>query len=375
MKAKLFSWHSSSPEPSGRRAGFTLLQLILTLSLIAILSAMLFGVLGRGRAAARRAECDIHMKEIAMALDTFRQETGHMPQTLGELATKKYVSPATLRCGSDPKLQDNASNASYSSYSDFYMIREPRDSGELPVLICPFHESDSQHGVQAYKGRYTAQFTTRPATMSSNDIAGVVTVSRPGQGILALPGVGKVLVLRGGDRIKVGAGSAKVSFADGSYASIQANTEMSVLQSYIEGQRSGPLYTLTRQFSGRVNYYVNPGSRFDVATPTATAGALGTRFTIDLTADTPLDVDRLEETVLTVQESVVALTNINETIEVTAEDGPVMAAPTSAVTSSTGIVSTTISTPTGTTTVSTSKDKKQRKPRKRGKTRSRFFNF
>lgn len=366
---------SFSPDPARRqpakRRGFTLLQLLIVISLIALLSALLYGVMSRGRATVRRADCDVHLKEIALALDTFRQETGHMPQNLSELVTKKYISAQTLRCPSDPELAAHAGDPTYSSYSDFYIVREPRDSGELPVLVCPFHESDGLNGIQAYKGRYTAQFTTRPVLLTAGDYTGAVTISSPGKGILALPTAGKVLALRGGDRIQTGAGTAKISFADGSYASIEPNTEMRILDSYIEGQRSGPLYSLTRQFSGRVNYYVNPGSHFDVATPTATAGALGTRFTLDVIKDATQDAASPPQTVLTVQEHAVALSTVDETVEILPRDGA-YTAETDPVTTADNTVAPVAGsvTPPTTNTV-----KKPRKPRQRGRIKSALFNF
>ncbi|HEX8550798.1 MAG TPA: FecR domain-containing protein [Abditibacteriaceae bacterium] len=330
-------------KPSVRR-GFTLLQLVSVIGLIMILSAMLFGVLGRGRAAARRSQCDIHMKEIAMALDTFRQENNHMPAQLAELVSKKYVSAETLRCPSDPELKNHAGDLNYTSYGDGYLIREPRDSGELPITVCSNHEVDGYHGVQAYKGRYTEQFTARPAQLVAGNWQGSVTITRPGQGVLTNPtSAAKPLELRGGDRVKVTAGYAKILFADSSSANITENSEMSILESYIEGQRSGPLYTLTRQFSGRIEYYVNPGSHFDVATPTATAGALGTKFTIELKPDTSLDQNTAPDTVLSVQEHSVALSTIERTIEVAPVDGAVNA------------------------DEPASTSKKQREPRQRGK--------
>src|SRR6476661_1596422 len=77
--------------------GFTLLQIVVVLCIIAILSSILLGVVGRGRSAARRAECDAHLKEIAMALDTYRQENGQYPAQLSELVTKKYLPASSLR--------------------------------------------------------------------------------------------------------------------------------------------------------------------------------------------------------------------------------------------------------------------------------------
>src|SRR5687767_7310900 len=64
---------TSRRERTARKpAGFTLVQIMLVMGLLAILSAIFLGVLGRGRATARRAECDAHLKEIAMGLDTYR---------------------------------------------------------------------------------------------------------------------------------------------------------------------------------------------------------------------------------------------------------------------------------------------------------------
>ncbi|HEX8835235.1 MAG TPA: FecR domain-containing protein [Abditibacteriaceae bacterium] len=331
--------HTSARQVSRKsmQKGFTLVQLLVVLGIIAVLSAILIGFMGSGRAAARRVQCDTNLKGIAMALDTFRQENGRLPKSLAELRDK-YVPTASLRCASDPDLKTKSADAAYASYEDFYIIREPRDSGELPVVVCPFHEGEGQHGAQAYKGRYTAQFSTQPATLLQ---AGAnTTVTRPGKDpIAAYAG----MPLRGGDRIKAG-GETQIKFADGSVTTLSANSDIKVLQSYIEGQSSGPLYTLVRQFAGTAKYNVVTGNRFDVATPTATAGALGTEFTVvvDGTSSTA-------PTKLTVTESAVALTTTTETVEVITGDPTIEVDQTGKV-----------QTPPGQT-------KKERKPRNRGK--------
>jgi type II secretory pathway pseudopilin PulG len=307
-----------------RRRGFTLLQILLVVGILGVLSAVLLSVFGRTRVPAKRVACDVHLKQIVLALDTFRQERGVLPQNLNALVENDYIPAETLRCPADSGYdQARATNASYSSYGDSYVIREPRDSQELPIVVCPFHEKDGPFGAQGYKGGYTKQFATRPATLAAGAYSGTVTVTRPLEGILSLPVKGdKPLVLRGGDRINTGAGEATIAFTDGSTANIEANSDMTVLQSFTEGQSGGVLYTLVRQFSGRVNYYVNPGSNFDVATPTATAGALGTKFTIDivpaasLASGTTTLAGRATETVLTVTEHSVSLTTPERTIEV-----------------------------------------------------------
>ncbi|RYG75574.1 hypothetical protein EON80_00205 [bacterium] len=326
------SGHGAPQKKLRRRPGFTLLQLLLAVGILGALAAISLSVFGRSKVGLHRAKCDVHLKQIALALDAFRQERGRLPNNLNELVVNDYIAPQILRCDDDRTYEaSKAANPKYNSYEDGYILREPRDSVEMPIVLCYFHEKDGRYGAQAFKGGDTRQFATHLAKLDFGNIRGAVKVERPGEGLLALPnGKGKSLELRGGDRIQTGAGSATVQFEDGSTANIESNSDMSVLQSFTEGQRSGVLYTVVRQFAGRVNYYVNPGSNFDVATPTATAGAIGTRFTIQLVAaaslgdDTTLKGGQIE-TILTVTEHRVALTTTDRTIEVSDKEPAVIA--------------------------------------------------
>ena len=308
-----------------KRRGFTLVEIMVALGALSILSALILSVFGRTRVPVRRAQCDVHLKEIALAADTFRQERGRMPVSVGDLLREEYLTAETLRCPSDPDFDANkVKNAAYTSYGDGYVIREPRDNGELPILVCPHHEKDGAFGAQAFKGGYTKQFSAHPALLKGGDWGGVVTITRPGAGVLSKPAAGKTLLLRGGDHIDVRAGHALIRFEDGSTATIGNSSEMSVMQSFTEGQRSGKLYTLVRQFKGTISYYVNPGNRFDVTTPTATAGALGTRFSLEVVPATngttpgvtANGLSSASRTILSVQEHTVALSTAERTIEV-----------------------------------------------------------
>jgi competence protein ComGC len=255
-----------------RSRGFTLLQIIIGMMVISILLMVSVGAFGKARATAHRAQCDVRLKSIALALDAHRQEADRFPAKLADLRTKDYLRDAdALRCPSDPRRD--------GSYEEYYAIRAPRDSAELPIVVCPFHE-EQHRGGQAFVGRYTHQFTTSPAHL---DRANAVTVQHPDdrEPIAATTG----MELHGGDRIRVAAhGAAVIRFADGSTATLRGGSEVTVLQSFIEGQAQAPLYTLVRQTIGEVAYRVNTGSKFDVVTPTATAGAHGTAFTITVDA-------------------------------------------------------------------------------------------
>lgn len=255
----------------GLPRGFTLLELVIAVAVIAILAAILLSVFSRSREAARRATCDVHLKAIALALDAFKQEQGSYPETLQELVDRKYITdPSLLSCPDDPR--------PVKSYDDFYAIRGPRADSSLPVLVCPFHEGDN-HGLQAYAGRYTTQFMTSPARLAAG---AAITVEHPGKNPVAAP-VG--LELHGADRLRTaGQGFATIVFADGSEAALGHDTDVTILQSFITSRATGPLYSLIRQTSGTSYYKVHHGSKFDVVTPTATAGALGTEFEIRVSA-------------------------------------------------------------------------------------------
>lgn len=257
-----------------RRRGFTLVQIVIVLGIISILAATSMTVFRRGRTTARRAQCDVNIKEIAIALDAYRQENGQYPKDLNELVTKGYIKDKNvLHCPSDPRPT--------GTYNDFYIPRAPRNEiqGRLtnpPIVVCPFHEQDSNTGVQAFTGVQTNQFATQPAILQSPY---KTSIQRPGEVAIAAT---EGLKLHGGDRITTQAGgSAIIAFVDGTTCNIQSKSDITVLQSFRAGTTSNSLlYSMVHQASGSVTYTVHHGSNFDVVTPAATAGALGTKFTI-----------------------------------------------------------------------------------------------
>jgi type II secretory pathway pseudopilin PulG len=258
-----------------KRRGFTLTQLLVALGIISLMGAGLFTVFSRGSATAQRAQCDSHLKTVALALDAHRQEMGQYPRTLQELLNKKYLqSTDDLHCPGDPDPG--------GTYDPFYVPRAPRDSSELPTVVCPFHEAMGNAGEQVYLSRDVKQFVTKPARLTA---ANGVTVQSPGE----RPTAGTVgMELRGADIVRTGAsGMAMIEFADGSTATLRSGAEVSLLQSFVAGQVQAPLYTIVRQIAGTVSYQIHTGSKFDVATPTATAGALGTKFDITVNGSGP----------------------------------------------------------------------------------------
>ena len=262
---------------SARRGGFTLVEILVVISIISLLAAVGFGAFSRVRESARQAKCDTNLKSLAIALDAFKQEKGHYPVYLRELVEDKYIADTSLlHCPNDPEPNSDG-------YGDFYVQRSMRNDarfgemlpaiGELPTIVCPFHEG-SGHGFQAFAGMQTHNFATKPAILVN---ANATSIERPGSGLInGIDG----MELHGADHIRTG-GAAMIRFADGTTCQLGAGSDVTVLQSFVTGNES-TLYTIVRQALGDVIYSVHHGSKFDVSTPTATAGALGTEFRITI---------------------------------------------------------------------------------------------
>ncbi|HVF10369.1 MAG TPA: FecR domain-containing protein [Abditibacteriaceae bacterium] len=280
-----------------QRGGFTLVQILIVLAILSVLAAILMSSFSNARTAAALTQCDIRLKSIALGLDAYRQETGKYPADLNELRTQRYLQdPDALHCPADPRPN--------GSYTDFYVLRAPRDESDRASLVCPFHEKDNR-GAQAYLGRYTTQFASRPAQLIGANSA---TVQHPGKAPVA---AAAGMELHGGDLIETSPqGLATIEFADGSQVALQGGARVTVLQSFLDENASASLYTLVQQTLGSVTYRVRRGSKFDVGTPTATAGARGTEFQVEVNAvaeDGPT-------TRLLVIESKVAFTTLRKTV-------------------------------------------------------------
>lgn len=91
-----------------RKNGFTMIELLIVITIIAILASILFPIYARSRETARRASCANNLMQIGMALNMYAQNyNGHFPKKNNDLGPLyQYTSNEDIFwCPSDPNRQ------------------------------------------------------------------------------------------------------------------------------------------------------------------------------------------------------------------------------------------------------------------------------
>src|SRR6478672_1225029 len=64
---------------ASRRRGFTLVEMLVVISIIAVLAALLLPAVNMAREAARRAQCSNNLRNLALAAQQFDSAKGYYP--------------------------------------------------------------------------------------------------------------------------------------------------------------------------------------------------------------------------------------------------------------------------------------------------------
>lgn len=227
----------------GKRKSFSLLEILLVVGIAIILLGILIPVLKRGKDKTKELACINNLRNLSLAIQTYKNECGVYPH--GDLSSglRKYL----------PEGQDIYACPSNGEFYDNYYVAREGDDEDLYIIGCPLHAV-----VNYTPGKGTRTFQT-----------------------------GRILhngeVVTAGSEVTDG----ELEFEDGSTASLTGTA--TIVTSF--RTMAGKLYTILRVLEayGDTNITVevpeNQGSKFEVVTPAAIAGVAGTKFHIKTATD------------------------------------------------------------------------------------------
>ncbi len=115
-----------------KRRGFTIIEILVVMAIIAILVAILLPVLSNARRHVNEAKCQTQLVQYSHAIESYRQDTGaYPPQSNVSLALRQAKKLSEiLTCPLDPKKKDNSDT--YSKLYNYYGYQE--DNARQPIV-------------------------------------------------------------------------------------------------------------------------------------------------------------------------------------------------------------------------------------------------
>jgi prepilin-type N-terminal cleavage/methylation domain-containing protein/prepilin-type processing-associated H-X9-DG protein len=111
-----------------KSAGFTLVELLVVISIVALLAALMFPVLHSAREQARATTCAANVRQLLTALHAYESENQSLPPGLD--VTRKDMPPG------DP-LGDSTMDPAGWRWFDFAGITRRKSARDRRILLCP----------------------------------------------------------------------------------------------------------------------------------------------------------------------------------------------------------------------------------------------
>jgi prepilin-type N-terminal cleavage/methylation domain-containing protein/prepilin-type processing-associated H-X9-DG protein len=135
----------SMPSASGHRfRGFTLVEMLVVISIICALIALLLPALGQARASAQRAACLSNLRQLGTAFQLYAQDN------LEVLPDCKNTHNYANWINSNPPTLANLQTSALYKYVG---------SGFGKLLLCPGDQLDSRPGYAYYEGAYPSSYS------------------------------------------------------------------------------------------------------------------------------------------------------------------------------------------------------------------------
>jgi prepilin-type N-terminal cleavage/methylation domain-containing protein/prepilin-type processing-associated H-X9-DG protein len=160
----MLALQSFSRHPSPSR-GFTLIEILVVVAILAVLAAIAFPVLGNMRKRANTAEGTNNLRQIGVAMTTYHSEHGLYPGA-------HYKDPDT-----EKRTNWRAALADY--------LDENQRGWDAEIFSCPNVEEKWTGG---WGGKYPPSYSCNPALITSSSLEGerAVNVPRPAETVLVM---------------------------------------------------------------------------------------------------------------------------------------------------------------------------------------------
>lgn len=127
-----------------RQPGFTLVELLVVIAIIGVLTALLLPAVQAARESARRTTCVNHLRQLAVAMQTFESGARRLP--IGSIVKEDLMTSEAF--GVDgvfangltemlPFMEQNQLAALYDYDKTWYMQDAAVASAVIPLLVCP----------------------------------------------------------------------------------------------------------------------------------------------------------------------------------------------------------------------------------------------
>ena len=161
---------------SGRRVGFTLVELLVVIAIIGILIALLLPAVQAAREAARRSQCSNNLRQLGLAVHNYQTSAGAMPYGWSDWGagwSLPILPHIEMNAIYDTLYLGNAGANMWSNGSPNHRACET----VIPIFRCPSMTQPEHYNMNGIAKRVPASYRGNAGSEASSDDLSTITIS------------------------------------------------------------------------------------------------------------------------------------------------------------------------------------------------------